>query len=68
MRTTRAPAPPRCRSACASACRLGLSIGTAIGAATKNIGLWMPLGISFGMCLSLLLGHKKSGDDTDDET
>ena len=47
---------------------LGLSIGTAIGAATKNIGLWMPLGISFGMCLSLLLGHKKSGDDTDDET
>ena len=47
---------------------LGLSVGTAIGAATKNIGLWMPLGISFGMCLSLLLGHKKSGDDTDDET
>ncbi len=46
---------------------LGLSVGTAIGAATKNIGLWMPLGVSFGMCLGLLFGHKKSGDDTDDE-
>ena len=25
---------------------IGLSIGTAIGAATHNIGLWMPTGIS----------------------
>ena len=24
---------------------IGIAVGTAIGAATKNIGLWMPMGL-----------------------
>ena len=42
---------------------IGLSIGTAIGAATKNIGLWLPIGLSVAMCLGLALGHKKTDDE-----
>ncbi len=44
---------------------LGLCLGTAIGAATKNIGLWMCLGVCFGLLYdsSRRANDKKDGGD-----
>jgi hypothetical protein len=39
-------------------------IGTAIGAATNNIGLWLPIGVSLGVSLGLVLGN--DGEDEDE--
>lgn len=39
---------------------LGLCIGTAIGAATDNIGLWMPIGLSVGMCPGIALENSET--------
>ena len=44
---------------------LGLAIGTAIGSATKNMGLWMPLGVSFGAMVGLLFKRSEQ-PGTDD--
>ena len=46
-----------------------ISAGTAIGAATHNIGLWMPIGLSVGLGLGLLLGRNSEDDNdgTDDK-
>ena len=37
------------------------------GAATDNIGLWMPIGLSVGLGLGLVMGHN-SEDDNEDVT
>jgi tRNA (cmo5U34)-methyltransferase len=47
---------------------LGLAVGTAIGAATHNMGLWIPAGISAGLCFGMGMAQKKekdSGEGTD---
>ena len=51
---------------------IGISIGTAIGVATHNIGLWMPIGLSVGLCLGsvglclgLVLRHNSENDNED---
>ena len=49
---------------------IGLAVGTAIGAATHNIGTWMPIGLSEGLCLGIVLGRKNTDEhkgDTDDK-
>jgi len=34
----------------------GAAIGTAIGVATKNIGLWMPIGTAIGCTMGIAIG------------
>ena len=43
----------------------GIAVGAAIGAATHNIGLWMPIGLSVGICLGLLFGRGGEDDGGD---
>ena len=38
---------------------LGMCIGTAVGAATKNLGLWMSMGMLWGVCLGLVFDERK---------
>ena len=42
---------------------IGLSLGTAIGAATHNIGLWMPIGVSLGLCFSMMFNQNEDDDE-----
>ena len=48
---------------------IGTSIGVAIGASTDNLGLWLPLGISLGICFGSLLDarNRKRTKDTPPE-
>lgn len=43
---------------------LGLCLGSAIGAATNNIGLWLCLGVCFGLIYD---SWKKKQDETKDD-
>ncbi|MBR7072663.1 MAG: hypothetical protein IKI33_03470, partial [Eubacterium sp.] len=45
---------------------LGLG-GAAVGVATKNIGLWIPIGLAIGVGLGCAMGHN-SDNNGDDET
>ena len=42
---------------------LGISIGTAIGAATNNMALCIPTGLSIGLCLGIALSNKDGDED-----
>lgn len=54
---------------------LGLAMGTAVGAATKNLGIWMPAGMTLGLALGTTFDQRKgsggdgeengAGDETD---
>lgn len=48
---------------------IGTSLGVAIGASTDNLGLWLPLGISLGICFGSLLDarNRKRTKDTQQE-
>ncbi len=43
---------------------MGISLGVALGIALGNLSLWMPVGISFGLCVgsALDVGNRKKAE------
>ena len=39
-----------------------IAIGTTVGVATKNIGFWIPIGLSLGMGLGLATRHNSDNN------
>jgi len=46
---------------------IGIMVGTIIGATTNNIGLWLPLGIVFGVAYGTQMQkNSDKGDDSEE--
>ena len=49
---------------------IGAGLGTALGAALHNIGVWLPIGVAFGLLLPMWGGKERaaSSEDQKDRT